>query len=311
MQRKVEAALIGLASWGVLGVLLVWAAETQSGNWTIARSDIPGKVEFSLSHRNGHSHYESDWPLSAFQGLDVSKSGRQEVRFTISRDAGRFECQGFLDNGEGSGLFRFLPDLNYRQQMKALGFEVDSEEQLGMALHDVSLEFARQMKSESLQELDTGKLMAFRIHGVTAKFVEDLRAAGLNISDSDKLVAFRIHGVTPELVRYVRQAGYTPDEDLLVAMRIHGATPEWMDQLGKLGYGHVELEKLIAFRIHGVSPEFVQRLQSLGYSHPDPDQLIAMRIHNVTPEYIAELRSRGMRDLTIDQLLNLRIHGID
>lgn len=311
MQRRMAVALIVLASCGVLGVRLVGAAETQSGNWTIARSDIPGRVEFSLSHRNGHSHYESDWPVSAFQGLDVSKPGRQEVRFTVSRDAGRFECEGFLDNGEGAGLFHFIPNPNYGQQMKVLGFEVDTDEQLGMALHDVSPEFAKQMKSENLQDLDTGKLMAFRIHGVTAKFVEDLRAPGLNTSDSDKLVAFRIHGVTPELVRYLRQAGYTPDEDVLVAMRIHGATPEWMDQLRKLGYGQVELEKLIAFRIHGVSPEFIQRLQSLGYSHPEPDQLIAMRIHNVTPEYIAELRSRGMQDLTVDQLVNFRIHGID
>ena len=176
MQRRMAVALMLLASCGVLGVLLVWAAETQSGDWTIARSDIPGRVESSLSHRNGHSHYESDWPVSAFQGLDVSRPGRQEVRFTISRDAGRFDCEGFLDNGEGAGLFHFIPDSNYRQQMKTLGFEVEGEEQLGMALHDVSLEFAKQMKSENLEDLDTGKLMAFRIHGVTAKFVEDLRA---------------------------------------------------------------------------------------------------------------------------------------
>ncbi len=313
MRMRRTLAYLVFASCVLLVAVKNRAAENRSGDWTIRKSDDAGKVEFSLieHHRGGTSSHESDWPASSFQGVDFSKVGRQDVHFTIARDAGKIECEGFLDNGEGAGIFHFQPDANYPREMSGLGFSIDDEKQFSMAVMDVSLEFARQMKNEHLSDLDADKLIAFRIFHVDAAFIEALRAEGLKISDADKLVAFRIHGVSPEMVRSLHQAGYSPNEDLLIAMRIHGATPEWMAQLKQRGYDHIGLEKLIAFRIHGVSPEFIQKLQGLGYSHPDPDELIAMRIHNVTPEYISDMRARGIHDLSIDQLVSMRIHGID
>ena len=297
----------------LFGAIKNRAAEVHSGDWTLSKSDAPGKVEFSLieHHHGGQSNHSSDWPASSFQGVDFSKAGRQDVHFTIARDAGKMDCEGFLKDGEGAGLFHFQADPNFPREMKSLGFDIDEDKQFSMAVQDVSVEFAKQMKGEHLSDLDADKLIAFRIFRVDSQFIHDLRAEGLNVSDSDKLVAFRIHGVSPQMVRSLYQAGYSPDEDTLIAMRIHGATPEWMQQMKQLGYDHVDLEKLIAFRIHGVSPEFIGKLQSLGYRHPDPDELIAMRIHNVTPEYISDMRSRGIKDLSIDQLVSMRIHGID
>ena len=298
---------------GIVAKSAKGAGSPRSGDWTLRKSDEAGKVQFALieHHRGGNSNHETDWPASAFQGVDFSKPGRQDVHFTLTRDAGKIDCEGYLRDGEGAGIFHFEPNPDYARQMQSLGFSVDEDKQYSMAVQGVSVEFARQMKDEHLTNLDTDKLIAFRIFNVNREFIEELRAAGLNISDSDKLVAFRIHGVTPQLVRTLRQGGYSPDEDTLIAMRIHGATPEWVEELKKRGYEHVDLEKLIAFRIHGVSPEFIGKLQGLGYQHPEPDELIAMRIHNVTPEYIAGLRSRGMQHLTIDELVRLRIHGID
>ena len=313
MRTRRTLAFIVFGCFVLFAAIKNRAAEIRGGDWTLSKSDAPGKVEFSLiEHRHGgQSSHSSDWPATAFQGVDFSKPGRQDVQFTITRDAGKIECEGFLKDGEGAGLFHFQPEPNYAREMKSLGFDVDEEKQFSMAVQDVSLDFARQMKGEHLSDLDADKLIAFRIFRVDSQFIHDLRTEGLNISDSDKLVAFRIHGVTPQMVRSLHQAGYSPDEDTLVALRIHGATPEWMQQIKQRGYDHVDLEKLIAFRIHGVSPEFIDKLQSLGYKHPDPDQLIAMRIHRVTPEYISDMRSRGIRDLTIDQLVSMRIHGID
>lgn len=313
MRMRRTLAYLVFASCVLLVAVKNRAADVRSGDWTIRKSDDAGKVEFSLieHHHGGTSSHESDWPASSLQGVDFSKTGRQDVHFTITRDAGKIECEGFLNNGEGAGIFHFQPDANYPREMQALGFSMDDEKQFSMAVMDVSLEFARQMKNEHLSDLDADKLIAFRIFRVDAAFIEALRVEGLKISDADKLVAFRIHGVSPEMVRTLHQAGYSPNEDTLIAMRIHGATPEWMAQLKQRGYDHVGLEKLIAFRIHGVSPEFIQKLQGLGYSHPDPDELIAMRIHNVTPEYISDMRARGIHDLSIDQLVSMRIHGID
>jgi hypothetical protein len=313
MRIRQTLAFIVFAFCLIFAVVKNHAADVRSGDWTVRKSDEAGKVEFSLieHHRGGNSNHESDWPMSSFSSVDFSKPGRQDVHFTIARDAGKVECEGFLNNGEGAGIFHFQPNANYASEMSKLGFPVDDEKQYSMAVQDVGLEFARQMKNEHLSDLDTDKLIAFRIFRVDSAFIADLRSAGLNISDSDKLVAFRIHGVTPQMIRSLHATGYSPDEDTLIAMRIHGATPEWIEELKKRGYDHVDLEQLIAFRIHGVSPEFIDKLQSLGYKHPDPDQLVAMRIHSVTPEYISDLRSRGMHDLSIDQLVNMRIHGID
>jgi hypothetical protein len=303
----------------VFGLIVTWAiaaegasAAQREGDWTLHKSDQPDKVEFSLiEHHRGGTSSREDWPASAFQGVDFSKPGHQDVHFTITRDAGKINCEGYLKDGEGAGSFRFEPNPDYVLQMQSLGFHVGDDEQYAMAVQDVSLEFARQMKSEHLTDLDTGKLIAFRIFDVNSQFIAGIRGAGLNVSDSDKLVAFRIHGVTPEMIRSLKQAGYVPDEDNLIAMRIHGATLEWMQALQKVGYDHVELEKLIAFRIHGVTPEYIKKLQALGYQHPEPDELIAMRIHNVTPEYIDNLHARGIQHPTIDELVTLRIHGID
>ena len=302
---------------GIVAKAAKGANGPRSGDWTIHKSDEAGKVEFAIieHHNLGNSNHQGDWPSTAFQGVDFSKPGRQDVHFTISRDAGKIDCEGYLKNGEGAGIFHFEPNPDYARQMQSLGFPVDNDneddQQYSMAVQDVSLEFARQMKDEHLTDLDTGKLIAFRIFKVDAQFIEDIRATGLNISDSDKLVAFRIHGVTLQMIRTLHQAGYSPDEETLIAMRIHGATPEWVAELKKHGYDHVDLQQLIAFRIHGVSPEFIEKLQGLGYSHPEPQQLIAMRIHGVTPEYIATMRSRGIQHPSIDELVSMRIHGID
>jgi len=313
MWMRYSLAFIVIGFCAIFGAISNHAAESHGGDWTIHKSDDPGKVEFALIEHShgGSSDHSSDWPASSFAGVDFSKPGRQDVHFTVARDAGKIECEGYLNNGEGAGIFHFQPDSKYPSEMHALGFSVDDDRQFTMAVMDVSLDFARQMKNEHIEGLDADKLIAFRIFGVTAEFIEQLRAEGLNISDADKLVAFRIHGVSPEMVHALHQAGYSPSEDTLIAMRIHGATPEWITDLKKRGYDHIDLDELIAFRIHGVSPEFIDKLQGLGYTHPQPDELVAMRIHGVTPDFIAAMRDRGMQNLSIDQLVSMRIHGID
>ena len=314
-RRNALIAYILIAGTLVLA-LIARAAESRSGSWTITRTDEPGKVSFALMYhsRKDNSNHQSDWATSEFHGVDFSKPGKQDVKFAIARDAGRFECDGYLNNGEGAGVFHFTSEPRYLSQMSALGFTgIDDDKQFSMAVLDVSLAFAKEIKSANVnvKGLDTDKLIAFRIFNVTPDFIEEMRKAGLPATDADKLVAFRIHGVSPEMVSFLRQSGYQPDEDTLIAMRIHGVSPEFIQQLKKDGYDHIDLQKLIAFRIHGVSPDFIERVQTLGYQHPEPDQLVAMRIHGVSPEFISGLQSRGMKNLTIDQLVSLRIHGID
>jgi hypothetical protein len=297
---------VGAAAWMLTNAL---AEEITSGQWTMQRSERPGTVQFSMQSSQGKHWFNtsSDWSVDEFSGLDLA----QDTQFTMMADAGKLEFEGTVRNSAGGGTFQFTPDPHYPEQMKALGFAGVEGKQLHFAMHDVSLNFAREMKSLNLKNLDTDKLLAFRIHGVSREFIESLQAAGHDERNSDLLIAFRIHGVTPEMVQRVRTAGYTPDSNMLVAMRVHGVTPDFIDQLKQRGYDRVPQEQLVAFRIHGVSPDFIGEVQRLGFEHPQPEQLITMRIHGVTPEYIGEMQGRGVKNLTIDKLVAMKIHGLD
>ena len=260
-------------------------AEQMRGSWTIGPSKQPGMVNFGLSYRDdeGHSQHDSDWPVSALQGLDLATPGRHDVRFTVNREAGRIEAEGFISGGDGAGLFRFEPAADYAPAMARIGFGgVDGHKQLVMAIHDVTQEFARTMKAENLSGLDTDKLIAFRIFDVNSQFIRELRAAGLPAKSADTLIAFRVHGVTPAVVREFRTQGFDLTE-----------------------------EQLIAFRVHEVTPAFVEKIGALGMGRPDADQLIALRVHDVTPEYIAQMKSRGLKNLTLDQIVQLKVHDIN
>jgi hypothetical protein len=232
------------------------AAEEFKGNWTIAPSAQSGQIQFGLIHRRngGHSQSESDWPVSAFQGLDLSASAKHDVKFSITRDAGRLDCEGYLEGGEGAGLFRFTRDAQFPKAMSAIGFEgIDDDRQFAMAVHDVSLAFAKAIKAEKLSGLTTDTLLAFRIHGVTPQFIDELRTAGLPANDADRLIAFRIHGVTPKFVASVGQLGFKNlDADHLIAMRIHGVTPEYIANMKSRGLKDLTVDQLVNLRIHGI-----------------------------------------------------------
>jgi len=259
--------------------------EPLRAHWSLQPSKQAGMVKFGMSYRDEDQQWQhmSDWPLSAFQGLDLATQERHDVTFGIAREAGRIEGEGFVKAGEGAGVFRFQPDPEYVPAMKKLGFDdIDESRQFAMAIHDVTREFARAMKAENLDGLDTDKLIAFRIFGVTPEFIHDLRAAGLPADESDKLIAFRVHGVTPAVVAELFQLGLELEED-----------------------------QLIAFRVHEVTPDYVAKVKAAGLGVPDANQLIAMRVHDITPEYIAQMKSRGLKNLSLDRLVELKIHGID
>jgi hypothetical protein len=275
----IARALIGLALCPLMALGAI-----DNGSWSVAPAE-QGKVQFSLSSSGAGRHFDSssDWQSADLRGLDWTTDAKHDVHFTIVRDAGTIDCQGFVQEQRGAGRFTFKPNQQYGQEMQKLGFSFKDDELFSATTFDVSLEFVRALKTLSVQGLDAGKLVAFRIHGVSPAFIRDLRSAGLHANDADRLIAFRIHGVSSEFMQ-----------------GLHGVGLDVTDE-----------DKLIAFRIHGVSPEFIRGLASAGVSTNDPDELVALRIHEVTPTYIENLRSKGLKNLTPDQLISMRIHDID
>src|SRR3954470_11248151 len=119
-------------------------AAGMKGNWTLAPAQDAGQVQFGLYIRNEDTNLQSSsgWPLGAFQGLDLANRERHDARFAVVRDAGRFDCDGYLDQGQGAGFFRFTPDAKFVGAMRDLGFDgIDENKQFAMAIHDVTLDY--------------------------------------------------------------------------------------------------------------------------------------------------------------------------
>ena len=227
---------------------------TGTGTWALDTADEPGRVQLTLQG-SGRDRFNtsSPWLLADLRGLDWAGAAKHDVHFTIQRDAGSIDCEGFVQDQRGSGLFTFTANPRYVAEMAKLGFSFEDRQLLSATIFDVSFDFARAMKSAAVHGLDAGKLFAFRIHGVTPEFIRDLRAAGLEAAEASMLIAFRIHGVTPEFVKDLHGAGVgITDEQKLVAFRIHGVTPQYIEGLRSRGMQNLTLDQLISLRIHGI-----------------------------------------------------------
>ena len=252
MKKIAAVAAMALCAWTISAAAF---AAGMKGHWTLSPSTEAGQVQFGLYIRNENTNLQtnSDWPVTAFQGLDLANRERHDVKFSVVRDAGRFDCEGYLDQGEGAGSFRFTPEAKFVKSMSDLGFDgIDENKQFAMAIHDVTVEYARQMKAHNLTGLNTDKLLAFRIFDITQQFIRELRSEGLTATEADKLIAFRVHGVTPAMVREMRKAGLEPSEDQLIAMRVHNVTPQFIAEMKARGLKDLSIDKLVALRVHGI-----------------------------------------------------------
>lgn len=269
----------------LLGAARVHAAELLNGQWTLNPAGTSGEVDLMLV-RSGNPGttftHASTLTADDLKGLDLSTAGRHDVRFTLARDAGTLEAEGFVSGAEGAGLFKFTPNPKYAADMAALGFSgIEEEKQLGLALTDVSLAFAREIRGLKIDGMDVRMLRNFRVHKIDSAFVKAIRAESLSAITARELVNFRVHKVTPEFIKELRT-----------------------ENLGNIGP-----KDLVAFRIHEVTPAFVKAVRAQGFT-PTEKKLVALKVHDVTPEYIAGLKKRGMERLTLDKVISLKIHSI-
>jgi hypothetical protein len=286
-----------------------------TGQWLIDGRPVDGKIQLTLQGNRGsfgHFSSSSTLPLDQLRGLSRGQmdSAGTNVKFEIVRDAGTFACEGYFKNGNGSGAFTFTPNQGFISGMQSLGYDGLSKEKVfAMALHDVTLSYARDLRGLGLDRVSSDQLIAMRIHRVAIEYVKAMKSLGYGELSPDNLVAMRIHDVSAEFAGELKTLGFNCSIDQMVAMRIHGVTPQFAKEMKALGYDSISPDQMVAMRIHGAGSDFVKEVKSLGYS-PTVDQLVAMRIHEVTPDYIRSLQAHGMKDLTVDQLVSLRIHGI-
>jgi hypothetical protein len=287
------AAMIGLMAFMTAPRLASSNAQNSiTGQWIVSPSKADGSAQLTLQSTGPDWNINSSTSilLSQLRGLTAAemRADGGMARFEIVRDAGTLQCEGRFKNGRGAGNFVFKPNRNYLSEMRSLGYDNLSDEQMfSFALHDVRLDFVRGLIAAGYERTDVDQLVSMRIHGVTLDFINDLRSLGYDRTPTDELVSMRIHGVSADFIRELKALGYERVAvDQLVSMRIHGVETDFVRELKEMGYDHVPADDLISMRIHGVATEFIKELKTLGYERPPVDELVSMKIHGVTPDFI-------------------------
>ena len=118
-------AVLFLAAILATPVLSAQRAVPSSGQWLIDPGERPGTVQLSV--RYGERGYSGNWsrdvPLGALVGLsaaDMRGSG-VTVHFKIVRSAGTLDCEGWLDDGKGSGHFTYQANPDFVAELSTRG----------------------------------------------------------------------------------------------------------------------------------------------------------------------------------------------
>jgi hypothetical protein len=179
------------------------------GNWQATRSDgnkiiLSGVVNTNIEIGN----------LSTADINAVSVSS-QNV-FKIKRDAGTFFFEGSISKlGNGSGRFYYRMDSAYINNMNSLGFSNSKNNtrnsnasQFFYAVHDVSYEFAKEMKDNGYSSISLEQLMKLRSSGVNSNLIRTLSEIGYKNLSPDDLILLSVHEVPMDYIKELNNIGF-------------------------------------------------------------------------------------------------------
>jgi len=131
--------------------LIARAADTRTGSWAISHSVERAKFSFALIYNDKHSNsiHQSDGPPanSRRRFFQIRQTGRQVHH---RRDAGKFDCEGYLNNGGRRWVSTSTAEPQYVSQMSALGFSgIDADKQFSMAMLDVWSRLPKRSKRQT------------------------------------------------------------------------------------------------------------------------------------------------------------------
>jgi hypothetical protein len=200
------------------------------GTWSLNNWTSKDDVQLTLTYRNGSSR----WQWSTGQRLDdLSGLSKDQLHamstpaeFALKRDPGVFFFKGTITLGVGKGEFAFLPDPTYAEKLSAMGYtDVKSSNAslMFMAVRDISLEYAAEVKRLGIANLSLRDLERFMDHGIDLDFLRELVAAGHPGLTGDDIVQLRDHGIDGAYVARVQESGFSNlTVDQIVRLHDHG-----------------------------------------------------------------------------------------
>ena len=288
-----------------------------TGEWAAEFRTDTGSVHLMIHRRVGAQGSDKRYFLLSLYRLEglsqvLPIQNDSNLKFQLTRDAGTFLFQGVFQNGNGSGSYQFTYNPAFVTKMRELGYDnISPENQFLMAVHDISISLARELRELKGRSLPFDELLSIGREGVNSDFIRGLRASGIEPKSEQQLAEMRRHGVSDHFIRELEALGYNRlSADELINMRKMVVTVAFIKEMEAIGYKHPPLGKLIAMKAQGVTLDFIKELITMGYERPSIDQLLVMKIFGVTPSFIRALDSSGYRGLSIDLLTCLRVQGI-
>src|SRR2546423_513118 len=288
-----------------------------SGHWLIERGDHSGTVQLTV--RYGEGRYSSNWgrdvPVSELVGLSAADMGGSgtTVHFKIVRSAGTLDCEGWFNDGKGSGHFTYQPNPDFVAELAKRGINAPTDwEQFQMTMAGVGLDLVDELARQKYDRPTAAELARMGTHGVDLEYVRDIGARGYHLGDSESLIRMRDHGVDPEFIESLDSAGYKNlGAQDLVRLRDHGVNGDYIADMKDAGYAPANPEELVQSRDHGVDPSYIRSLKEAGYGSLSLEQLRRARDHGVTRGFIERVKARGYGAPSLEEVIRLRDRGLE
>src|SRR3989442_1527483 len=223
-------AVLLLASFLAASVLSAQHTVPSGGQWLIEPGERPGIVRLTI--RYGERRYSDNWnsqddvPLSQLVGLSAADMGGSgaAVHFKIVRSAGTLTCEGWFDDGKGSGHFTYQPNPEFIESLNSAGYKnLGAEDLVRLRDHGVDGEYIADMKELGYAPSNLEELVEARDHGVDASYIVSLKEAGYERLSLQELRRARDHGVTRGFIQRVKARGYgNPSPDEVIRLRDRG-----------------------------------------------------------------------------------------
>jgi hypothetical protein len=252
-----------------------------TGEWAAEFRPDTGAVHLMIHRRVGAQGSDKRYFLLSLYRLEglsqvLPIQNESNLKFQLTRDAGTFLFQGVFQNGTGSGSYQFTYNPAFITKMRELGYDnISPENQFLMAVHDISISLARELRELKGRSLPFDELISIGREGVNSDFIRGLRASGIELKSEQQLAEMRRHGVTPDFIK----------------------------ELAAMGYERPSIDQLLGMKLFGVTPDFIKTLDAFGYRRLSIDLLTCLRIHGITIDYIKQVTDNGRKKLSLRELV--------
>ena len=266
----------------VAGSNAVVAQSMLTGEWKATADLNPDKIHLSFERRTERGGRSQMGSTYAYDDL--------QVKFSLVREAGRIDCEGVFQNGEGSGTFRFTGSQSFVSAMKSRGFDFEKNS------------FASDDGRDS-----ENRLFAATTLNVTTALADDLLSADFGKLDVEDLFKAAIFKVDSKFMREMKASGF-PNLGMeeLVKARIFKIDAGFVSEVARMGFDKEPFESLVKMRIFKVTPEFINEARGEGLTNLSVEDLVKMRIFKIDGEFIRQARAEGV-PLEVEKLVRKRI----